>query len=63
MFTLSKREWRVLRALTEMAAKDAEKGDFDRGLVESGLIASQPSASELRVIADVVFLEASQQED
>lgn len=58
MFQLTIRQWQVLRALTTMEYRDAQRGDLDRGLVEQGLIDEQPTADELRVLADVVADEA-----
>lgn len=58
MFTLTKKQWKIVWAILETQAIDAAHGDFDRGLVENLLLEEQPSAAELRVIADVVFDEA-----
>jgi len=51
---LTTRQWEILRAVTEMQARDAEHGDFDRALTEFDLVKEQPTAHELRVIADVI---------
>jgi hypothetical protein len=58
VFVLTKRQWAILRAITQIEARDAARGDFDRAIVEQGLMSDQPTAAELQVVADVVANEA-----
>ena len=51
---LSKREMRILWAVIEIKARDAEDDDDDERMLELGLLEELPSAGELRAIADVI---------